>query len=152
MKARRRFDPAQTPLARFGLVRMERDWHRLVFTHHHILLDGWALGSLLEELRSLADSNPGTAKWERATAYRDYLTWLSRQEVGLAQKAWQEALAGLENGTRLVETPSASEINMVSVSGWASAEATTALIQSAKNRGVTQSTLVEGAWGAMLCN
>ncbi len=37
-----RFDVATAPLLRFTLIRLGADRHRLLFTHHHILMDGWS--------------------------------------------------------------------------------------------------------------
>ena len=46
----RRFDLAVPPLLRFVLVRFASDRHRLVITHHHILMDGWSMPVMLREL------------------------------------------------------------------------------------------------------
>ena len=37
----------------------------------------------------------------RVTPYRDYLAWLAAQDRAAAIAAWREALAGLEEGTRV---------------------------------------------------
>ena len=37
----------------------------------------------------------------RVTPYRDYLAWIAAQDRAAAIAAWREALAGLEEGTRL---------------------------------------------------
>ena len=37
----------------------------------------------------------------RVTPYRDYLAWLAAQDRAGALAAWREALAGLEEATRL---------------------------------------------------
>ena len=46
----RRFDPAHAPLLRMTLVRLGPAGHRLVVTHHHLLVDGWSMPLLLAEL------------------------------------------------------------------------------------------------------
>src|SRR5260370_799674 len=38
-----RFDLGCAPLMRFALIRLAADQHRLVLTHHHLLMDGWSL-------------------------------------------------------------------------------------------------------------
>ncbi|MBX6768398.1 MAG: non-ribosomal peptide synthetase, partial [Actinomadura rubrobrunea] len=49
----RPFDLARPPLLRFLLIRLAPDRHRLVFTNHHILLDGWSTPVLQTELFAL---------------------------------------------------------------------------------------------------
>src|SRR4030088_3172245 len=48
-----RFDLAQGPLLRGGLLRSWPTRHTLVLSFHHILLDGWSIPILLEELLAL---------------------------------------------------------------------------------------------------
>ncbi|WP_432826776.1 amino acid adenylation domain-containing protein [Dactylosporangium sp. CA-092794] len=95
----RRFDPAEAPLLRVALVRTGPDAHRLVLTHHHLLLDGWSRGPLLAELSALyrdGDSAPAAGR-----PFRDYLAWLAGQDRRTAEQAWAAALAGLDEPTRV---------------------------------------------------
>ena len=48
-------------------------------------------------MRSRGDA----AALPRLTPYRDYLAWLAAQDRAAATAAWREALAGLEEATRL---------------------------------------------------
>ncbi len=48
--ARTPFDLADGPLVRASIIRMAPDSHRLVFTAHHIVCDGWSINVLIEEL------------------------------------------------------------------------------------------------------
>ena len=47
------FDLANGPLLRAQLLRTDVDEHRLVFTAHHIVCDGWSSGLLLRDLGAL---------------------------------------------------------------------------------------------------
>src|SRR5215475_485940 len=47
------FDLGCAPLMRFMLIRLAADQHRLVLTHHHLLMDGWSLPVLVRELFTL---------------------------------------------------------------------------------------------------
>ena len=48
-----RFDLASPPLLRCALIRLAADQHRLVLTNHHILMDGWSMPILVQELLTL---------------------------------------------------------------------------------------------------
>ncbi|MFO5783031.1 condensation domain-containing protein, partial [Klebsiella pneumoniae] len=47
---RRGFELEHAPLLRLVLVRMDEERYHLVYTHHHILLDGWSSAQLLGEV------------------------------------------------------------------------------------------------------
>src|SRR5207302_9836195 len=47
------FDLVNGPLPRAQIVRLAADHHRLVFTAHHLICDGWALRVLLYQLGDL---------------------------------------------------------------------------------------------------
>ncbi|HEY6344893.1 MAG TPA: amino acid adenylation domain-containing protein [Bryobacteraceae bacterium] len=49
-EARRPFDLSRGPLIRFKLLRLSPDRHMLVMTMHHIVMDGWSIRMLLEEM------------------------------------------------------------------------------------------------------
>jgi hypothetical protein len=46
----RGFDLSKAPLMRLLLVRTDEQEHRLAWSHHHILMDGWSMPILLKEV------------------------------------------------------------------------------------------------------
>ena len=121
-----------------------------MFTHHHILLDGWSVAVLLQELLTLYADGDVTAL-PQVTSYRDYLAWLAAQDRAAAAAAWQGALAGLEEPTfvaprDLGRAPAASE----KFSFTASEALTGALVQQSRSRGLTLNTYVQAIWAILL--
>ena len=51
------FDLVNGPLLRAQIVRLAADHHRLVFTAHHLICDGWSMSVLLYELGELYSAN-----------------------------------------------------------------------------------------------
>ena len=96
-----RFELGRGPLVRFSLIRLGLNQHRLLLTNHHLLLDGWSLPVVVSELFELYKHRGQSAALGRVTPYREYLGWLAAQDRQAAQAAWQSALAGLEEPTRL---------------------------------------------------
>ena len=70
-----------------------------MLTHHHILLDGWSVPLLVQELLALYATAATRRAAARCTAYREYLAWLPRRTATGAVSAWREALAGLDEPT-----------------------------------------------------
>ena len=146
-----RFDIAVPPLLRFALIRLGREEHRLVLSSHHLLLDGWSTSVLVEELFTLYGAGGDTAALPRATPYRDYLAWTAGADHGGARAAWREALAGLEEPTRLAARPAARvpvapQQMMVALGE----ELTAALGEQARGLGVTLNTMIQAAWAVLL--
>src|SRR6266481_4509526 len=92
-----RFDVTAPPLLRFTLAKLGPREHRLLLTHHHLLLDGWSMPVLVEELLTTRELPP-------VRQYRTYLGWLSTRDRTAAEDAWHEALSGLEEPTCLART------------------------------------------------
>ena len=146
-----RFDLAAPPLMRCVLIRLAAQEHRLVLTYHHLLMDGWSMPVLVQELLTLYARGGDTAALPPVTPYRDYLAWLSEQDRGAAVAAWREALAGLEEGTHLApravaRAPVAPEQLLFALSE----PLTAALTQQARSRGLTLNTVIQAAWGLLL--
>ncbi|HSF39587.1 MAG TPA: condensation domain-containing protein, partial [Thermoanaerobaculia bacterium] len=83
------------PLMRFFLIRLDHGL-KLLWTSHHLLLDGWSLPVLVQELAevytALAESrNPALPP---ARPFSDYVSWLERQDEAEAEPFWREELAG----------------------------------------------------------
>ena len=146
-----RFDVATAPLLRFTLIRLGADRHRLLFTSHHILMDGWSMPILVQELLTLYGQRGDGGSLPRVTPYRDYLAWLASQDRAAAVAAWSTALAGLEEATLLAGperggAPALPEQIMLTVD----ASLTAALMQQARARSLTVNTYIQGAWAVLL--
>lgn len=148
----RRFRPSCPPLLRFTLIRWSPRSFRLVFTHHHILLDGWSGPLLMRELFTLHRSGGDQTALPYAPPYRQYLQWLRGQDREAARAAWQDALAGLAQPTRLAPESPARDAVAESASARVrlSPELTGTLTVRARAWGITLNTLVQGAWALLL--
>ncbi len=103
-EARRSFDLATGPPARFHLVRLAGAEHALLVTLHHIVADGWSIEVLARELTALYAVFAGGAAGELSplreleVQYADYALWQRgwlQGEVLEAQVAWwRQRLAG----------------------------------------------------------
>src|SRR6266478_2972358 len=146
-----RFDLGCAPLMRFALIRLAADQHRLVLTHHHLLMDGWSLPVLVRELFTLYAHKGDCAVLPRVTPYRDYLAWVAAQDRTGALSAWQAALAGLEEASRVAPSdrsrkPLAPERITVALSE----TLTAALRGQARKHGLTLNTFMQTAWAILL--
>nr|WP_284676792.1 non-ribosomal peptide synthase/polyketide synthase [Pseudomonas sp. AKS31] len=94
----RGFDLQNPPLLRLCLLRTADDRHRLIFTCHHILMDGWSNSRMFGEVLQDYAGQPVPSAQGR---YRDFLVWLQGQDKAAAQDFWRGQLAALDEPTRL---------------------------------------------------
>jgi amino acid adenylation domain-containing protein/non-ribosomal peptide synthase protein (TIGR01720 family) len=142
------FDLSQAPLLRLVLVRTGvEQWH-LIYTHHHILMDGWSNSQLLGEVMQRYN---GRAPARTGGRYRDYIAWLQRQDGLLSQDFWRTQLAPLQEPTRLAGAASGGgESGHGDHFLTLDAPRTQALEAFARQQKITVNTLVQAAWLLLL--
>ena len=146
-----RFDTSRSPLLRFSLIRRGAELFSLVLTVHHLLVDGWSLPILVSDLFALYQTGGDDAGLPPATPYREYLAWLSRQDLAAAATAWRQALSGLAEPTFAASRERgrrAARPERVTLT--VPADLTSALAALARGRDLTMNTVVQGAWAVLL--
>ena len=146
-----RFQLDTSPLFRFHLVRCSPQKFRLLITTHHILIDGWSLPLMLRELLLLYAHHGSPVAPPQVTPFRDYLGWLARQDRKASEAAWREALAGLQEGTRMSAAGSLHEPKIPErIYVVLDEELTGRLTEHARARSVTLNNVIQGAWAVLL--
>ena len=85
------------------------------------------------------------------TPYRDYLGWIAGQDRQAAQAAWQSALEGLEEPTRLAAAqPGAAPALPEEIIVELPEALTEALSRQARSHGLTLNTILQGSWAILL--
>ena len=142
------------PLLRFVLVQLAPDRHVLVFTNHHLILDGWSTPLLIGEMLELYDNRMNADRLPRVRPYTDYLAWLKTQDHSAALATWKNYLADLESPTIMAPQPQEAKKTEtqipVSCRHDLSLELTAALNPMARERGLTLNTFLQGLWAVLL--
>ncbi|MGO9734597.1 condensation domain-containing protein, partial [Mycobacterium sp.] len=140
------YDLADQPAIRATLIRTAEDGHRFVLTNHHIVLDGWSLPILLQEMFA---SYYG--QWlPAAVPYRRFVTWLTGRDLDAARAAWREVLADFDTPT-FVGPPDRFGLGRRDVATFTVPEHTTqALSELARSCHTTVSTVLQAAWAQVL--
>jgi len=154
---RQGFNLSQPPLMRLALFQLDRDSYQFVWTHHHILMDGWCLFILFRELLSFyqAINQQRELHLPPTRPYKDYITWLKQQALPSAEKFWHQTLHGFTHPTPLgipVEPDSLSTSLPTYGEQTASLPtAETATLQAlARQHRITLNTLIQGVWALLL--
>ncbi|MGH3776455.1 MAG: amino acid adenylation domain-containing protein [Pseudonocardiaceae bacterium] len=147
----RRFDVTRPPLMRWVLVHLGLQRYHLAITFHHILMDGWSLPLIKQELFALYAQGGDSTLLPRVTPYRDYLAWLAAQDRTAAEAAWRKALAELDEPS-LVAGADRNRRPLIpgKVVTELTEEFTAALMTQIRRLDVTLNTLIQMAWGILL--
>jgi amino acid adenylation domain-containing protein len=146
----------RAPLLRLALLRLGEASYRLAVTFHHLILDGWSLARLLEEVRvtHAALCAGRAADLPPVVPFRQYVTWLQSQDMVAAERFWRTRLHGLSAGTELrlerVVTVGPCHMGYATLVCRLSAEASRGLERYARKHRLTLNTLVQGAWALLL--
>jgi len=152
------FDFSQAPLMRVSLVQCSDQAYYLLWSYHHILLDGWSGPLLVKELFAAYESiQRGSAPLSPAVRpYRDYIAWLQDRDMAAAEAYWRSELSGFSAPTPLLADKPADGSGQHLMSDYAklgltlSTEQTDSLLAFAKQQHLTVNTLVQAAWGLLL--
>ena len=148
---RTRFDVESPPLVRFTLLHLADDEHRLLLTHHHLLMDGWSGPLLGRDLFALYAARGDASRLPRVRPYRNYLAWLAARDQDAARAAWRATLSDMDGATLVAgDDPGRAPAFPEKLAGHLSAEATARLTAFARERGVTLNTVVQAAWAIVL--
>jgi amino acid adenylation domain-containing protein/non-ribosomal peptide synthase protein (TIGR01720 family) len=149
----RGFEPNRAPLMRLATLRLSDTVWQLVWSHHHLLLDGWSFPLLLREfgLAYGALSTGATPALPPARPFGAYLQWLQKRDASRDEQFWREELRGFAVPTPLtVDRPARGGTNYEVIDFALDEADTSRLQQAARDHRVTLSTLCQGAYGLVL--
>ncbi|WAP59864.1 non-ribosomal peptide synthase/polyketide synthase [Streptomyces sp. S465] len=152
----RGIDLAAPPPMRLAIARLTDTRVALIWTSHHLVLDGWSLAQVFTEVceRYTAAARGGRPALAARRPFRDYLHWLDGQDGQEAERHWRTVLAGFTAPTPLPRDRAAVESHRsrssATVAVALTAEVSKELRRTARSGGLTVNTVVQGAWALLL--
>jgi amino acid adenylation domain-containing protein/non-ribosomal peptide synthase protein (TIGR01720 family) len=152
---KRGFDLAKPPLMRLALLRTAEAEYHLVWSRHHLLLDGWSRALLLREvLEAYDDVRRGIVRTPiAAMSSREYIARCARQDTSAAETYWRETLRGFKGSPGLgLERRGAP----TSAAGYGDqrrtlpAEITAGMRALTRTSQITLNTVMQGIWALLL--
>lgn len=139
---------------RLTFIQVDKNTYYFVWSHHHLLLDGWSTPLLIQEVFAVyaALCKGSQISLERRRPYRDYIVWLQQQNLAEVESFWRQKLKDFTAPTPLIldrnlggggESYEELEINL-------STSTTAALQALARQHQLTLNTLIQGAWALLL--
>ncbi|ANY69397.1 non-ribosomal peptide synthetase [Paenibacillus sp. BIHB 4019] len=151
------FHLAKDLLLRIAVFQLTDSTYHLIWSNHHILLDGWSLGVLMKRLfenyEALRSGLPLPGAIEKP--YADYIKWLEKQDKDEAYAYWEQALADFEQPASVPHWNHSAAANAASYVSeevaviWQE-EQVQALTDLAGRYQVTLPNLLQAMWGLLL--
>lgn len=94
----RGFDLTKDNLVRMAIIRFDKEEYKIIWSYHHIIMDGWSFGIIFKELMQVYSSykQSKNLKLSNTYSYGNYIEWLSKQDKEEAIKYWKEYLEGYQ--------------------------------------------------------
>ncbi|AHI64040.1 condensation domain-containing protein [Burkholderia thailandensis] len=131
----------RAPLWRFAVIRLRDDAYRVVWTHHHLITDGWSIAVVLSDLLTCYE---GVRPVPPARPLRDYVNWIDAQDAAAAAAFWRQRLSALPRLPPMAPRASGdgfAEVTDIDAS---------ALLDVARAHGVAFAITVFAAWALVL--
>lgn len=151
------FNLNQPPLMRFTLIQRRDGDFWLVWTYHHILLDGRSLPILIKQMAEAYQAclQDQPIDFPPLRPYRDYIDWLGARDWREAKEYWATQLLDAQNpatlkALRFRSAARADGETYGTLESHLSAELTDALRGIANKYSLTVNTMLQGAWAVLL--
>lgn len=144
------------PLFRVSLIKLHQERFELVWTFHHLILDGRSIPIVLREVlnEALYAIEPGTRDETSGPSYRDYLRWYSERDCNLSKQFWEEYLSEVSFPTplplydaRRSYEPSDMPLDALQIVEGEFGKTEVSMLRSqVEQKGVSISTLLHATW------
>ena len=154
---RNTFSLTHDALMRVALIRLAPREFAIIWTHHHILMDGWCIGIMINEFfemyRALLESRP--FRLPPVKPYSTYIKWLESQNRDEARDYWQEYLLDYDEAAAILNRgqaglPAATEYRLARHFLVLGPEESTALSELAARNNTTLNVLMQAIWSLVL--
>ena len=147
------FELTQAPISRLALIRLDETAYELIWSCHHLMLDGWSGALVFNQVFDcyghLRQGTPSTVA--SGPTYQSYIRWLKQQDETAAAEFWQGALKGFVEPTRLPIGPATGKVSDTSAPAVTfSAEVTAKMQGMLRSHRLTLNTLMQGIWALLL--
>lgn len=150
------FDLSQECLMRLTLFRLGEDDYKFVWTSHFINMDGWSVALVLSEFVQFYEAfcQNQDLSLTSGSSFKNYITWLQRQDFDEAESFWRSQLKGLKAPTPLTNLYVKQSFNQEQEyhqsRGFLSEKTTSALKSLGRKHQLTLNTLIQATWALLL--
>ncbi|MCP4155876.1 MAG: AMP-binding protein, partial [bacterium] len=151
----RTFDLSRDVLMRVAVLKVGDSEYEFIWTHHHILMDGWCLGIIISEFFEIYNAclENRTSQLPGITPYSSYIQWLDKQDKKKGLSYWREYLDGYRQEAGLPQSmwqAGDSDYELQTFEFKVDESSTRRLERVARENKVTVNTIIQAIWGILL--
>ncbi|WP_426414580.1 plipastatin non-ribosomal peptide synthetase PpsC [Bacillus subtilis] len=147
------FDLQTDVLMRISILKWAPDHYVCIWSHHHILMDGWCLGIVIKDFLHIYQAL-GKGQFPDlppVQPYGTYIKWLMQQDREEAAEYWKKRLQHFEKASPLPKrTNQMSDGTLQQITFTIPEKETSELQKIAAACGATLNTVFQALWGIML--
>jgi microcystin synthetase protein McyB len=151
------FDLADVPLMRLAVFCFGETDYRVIWTFHHIILDGRSHPIVINEVFAVYEANQQGKDIVLAPPrqYQNYIEWLNRQDFSKSESFWRRSLEGFIAPTPIDTIPKVdrhgeNDVNNGEMDIVIAESVTASLKTVAKKHNLSLRTMIQGGWALLL--
>jgi amino acid adenylation domain-containing protein len=150
------FNLKKDTLLRTAIIQIEENVYEIIWSFHHIILDGWSLGILNSEFweiyTSLANGKKPILAFTRQ--FKDYIKWLEKKDKSVSKDFWDKQMLGYSENIEIPKktfSQNKSQVYVIQELLFQLDSIQSKKLQGfAKTNNVTLYTVVQAIWGVLL--
>ncbi|MGE5341613.1 MAG: amino acid adenylation domain-containing protein [Candidatus Omnitrophota bacterium] len=151
---KRSFELSRDPLLRVSVIRLTPTEYELIWSSHHIVMDGWCFGIINSEFFEIYHSHleHRAHRLPAVKPYRTYIQWLEKHDRERSARYWDGYLESFDEATGIPRPRFGAQTGYrnEAVSIELGRERTLALNRLAGQNRVTVNTVMRVMWGILL--
>ncbi|MDP4143547.1 MAG: amino acid adenylation domain-containing protein [Bacillota bacterium] len=148
------FDISKDLLMRVSIIRLGVNDYQVVWSHHHIIMDGWCLGVVLKDFISIYRTIKYGDELKLAKGYQyvDYINWLVKQDKNYAEQYWKSYLEDYDNDISLQQKVKTKiyEYAKKEIHFTINKELTSKVVDVCRKNNVTLNNVFQAIWAILL--
>ncbi|MED3966048.1 non-ribosomal peptide synthetase, partial [Niallia taxi] len=141
-------------LLRLSVIKINHEEYKVIWSSHHILMDGWCSGIIMKDFFMLysSEKNNYPITLKKPAPFVHYIDWLQKQPKQAAKKYWEQYLEGYANHAKIPEDirKKSAHFKKEKLEFQIDRKSTEALFRVSKEAQVTINTIVQTVWGILL--
>lgn len=151
-----KFELSKDVLMRVTILQTDEKEFEFVWTHHHILMDGWCISIVVNEFSAFYSqlTSEKTFDLPEVHHYSNYINWLEGTDKQASIKYWKDYLSGYNSlasvPEKVVSLTEDLSYKFACQKLMLTEDQTKKLHQASMKYGVTLNTILQVAWGVLL--
>ncbi|NEZ84183.1 amino acid adenylation domain-containing protein [Clostridium botulinum] len=151
------FNLGKDLLIKISILKVEKDKYEVVWSFHHILMDGWCLNIIMNDFFNIYSQlqEEKSIELPKVTPYIEYIKWLEDRKKlnNEGEEYWRNYLSCYENVARIpisAERHKEEKYELKELKFAINKEKTKKLERIVKTERVTMNTIIQAVWGILL--